>query len=97
MGIILSSQQLHEVEKVADTVLLIKQGNCLYSSNDQAEKITSNAVEFETTADRDSIIGLFDSGTIELQFNGGFYTIISTDLSVQEIVGKMISAKLPIT
>ncbi len=97
MGIILSSQQLHEVEKVADTVLLIKQGNCLYSSNDQAEKITSNAVEFETTADRDRIIGLFDAGTIELQFNGGFYTIISKDLSVQDIVGKMISAKLPIT
>lgn len=97
MGIILSSQQLHEVEKVADTVLLIKQGNCLYSSNDQAEKITSNAVEFETTADRDSIIGLFDTGTIELQFNGGFYTIISTALSVQDIVSKMISAKLPIT
>jgi ABC-2 type transport system ATP-binding protein len=97
MGIILSSQQLHEVEKVADTVLLIKQGNCLYSSNDQAEKITSNAVEFETTAERDSIIELFDAGAIELQFNGGFYTIISTDLSVQDIVGKMINAKLPIT
>jgi ABC-2 type transport system ATP-binding protein len=29
MGVILSSQQLHEVEKIADTVLFIKDGNCL--------------------------------------------------------------------
>ena len=97
MGIILSSQQLHEVEKVADTVIFIKQGNCLYSSNDKEEKITSNAVEFETAADRDSIINLFGEGNIELQFNGGFYTIISTVLSAQEIIGKMIDAKIPVT
>lgn len=97
MGIILSSQQLHEVEKVADTVIFIKQGNCLYSSNDKEEKITSNAVEFETTAGRDSIINLFGEGNIELQFNGGFYTIISSALSAQEIIGKMIDAKISVT
>jgi len=97
MGIILSSQQLHEVEKVADTVIFIKQGNCLYSSNDKEEKITSNAVEFETTANRDDIIALFGEDNIELQFNGGFYTIVSAALSAQEIIGKMIAAKIPVT
>ncbi|GAB2835609.1 ABC transporter ATP-binding protein [Ferruginibacter profundus] len=97
MGIILSSQQLHEVEKVADTVIFIKQGNCLYSSNDRAEKITSNAVEFETAAGRESIVDLFGEGTIELQFNGGFYTIISTALTAQEIIGRMITANIPVT
>jgi len=97
MGIILSSQQLHEVEKVADTVIFIKQGNCLYSSNDRDEKIVSNAVEFETAAGRESIIELFGEQNIELQFNGGFYTIISSALSAQEIIGKMIAAKISIT
>jgi ABC-2 type transport system ATP-binding protein len=97
MGIILSSQQLHEVEKVADTVIFIKQGNCLYSSNDKAEKITSTAVEFETTADRDNIIHLFGQENIELQFNGGFYTIISTSLSAQQIIGTLVEAKIPVT
>ncbi len=97
MGIILSSQQLHEVEKVADTVIFIKQGNCLYSSNDRDEKITSNAVEFETTADRDRIISLFNKGEVELQYNGGFYTIVSAALPVQDIIGKMIQAQLPVT
>ena len=97
MGIILSSQQLHEVEKVADDVIFIKQGNCIYKSNDTEGKITSIAVEFETNADRESIIGLFGEGNIELQFNGGFYTIISAQLSSQEIIGKMIDAKIAIT
>lgn len=97
MGIILSSQQLHEVEKVADTVIFIKNGNCLYSSNDRAEKITSNAVEFETTADRDRIIQLFGENKIELQFNGGFYTIVSSTLTAQQVLALMVEAKLPLT
>ncbi len=97
MGVILSSQQLHEVEKVADTVIFIKQGNCLYSSNDKAEKITSNAVEFETTASRENIMALFGNGVLELQFNGGFYTIVSQQFSAQLIIGKMIAAGLPVT
>lgn len=97
MGIILSSQQLHEVEKVADEVIFIKQGNCLYKTNNTEGKVTSNAVEFETKADRESIINLFGEGNIELQFNGGFYTIISDQLSAQEIIGKMIDAKIAVT
>jgi ABC-2 type transport system ATP-binding protein len=97
MGIILSSQQLHEVEKVADTVIFIKQGNCLYSSNDKAEKITSNAIEFETTASRESIIALFGDGNVELQFNGGFYTITSGALSPQEIISTILAANIAVT
>lgn len=97
MGIILSSQQLHEVEKVADSVIFIKQGNCIYKSSDDEGKVTSNAVEFETKADRESIISLFAEGNIELQFNGGFYTIISAGLSSQQIIAKMIDAKITIT
>ena len=97
MGIILSSQQLHEVEKVADEVIFIKQGNCLFKSNDSAGKITSNAVEFETAAERESIVSLFGTGNIELQFNGGFYTIISAELSSQQIIARLIDAGIPVT
>jgi ABC-2 type transport system ATP-binding protein len=97
MGIILSSQQLHEVEKVADTVIFIKNGNCLYSSNDKEEKITSTAVEFETTADRGAILKIFGTENIELQFNGGFYTIVAAALQAQQIIAKMVEAKLPLT
>lgn len=97
MGIILSSQQLHEVEKVADSVIFIKQGNCLYKSDDAEGKITSNAVEFETEANRDDIIKLFAEGDIELQFNGGFYTIISSSLSAQQLISTLVGARIPLT
>ena len=97
MGIILSSQQLHEVEKVADTVLFIKQGQCIYSSNDKATQITSTAIEFETIASREKIMDIFTADTLELQYNGGFYTIISTTLTSQNIIHKMILAGLPLT
>lgn len=92
MGIILSSQQLHEVEKVADTVLFIKQGSCLYSSNENKKEITSAAVEFETTVEREMIINIFKEKNIELQFNGGFYTIISDELTAQQIIRQLIEA-----
>lgn len=97
MGIILSSQQLHEVEKVADTVIFIKNGNCLYSSNDKEEKITSTAVEFETAADRETVLQIFGDENIELQFNGGFYTITTAAFNAQQILGKMVQQNLPLT
>ncbi len=97
MGIVLSSQQLHEVEKVADTVIFIKDGNCLYSSADKAEKITSTAIEFETMLDRESIHRLFAAGSVSLQYNGGFYTIESTGLSAAEILATLVNAKVPLT
>ncbi len=97
MGIVLSSQQLHEVEKVADTVIFIKNGNCLYSSTDKEEKITSTAIEFETTLDRESIHRLFAEGSVSLQYNGGFYTIESTGLSAAELLTTLVNAKVPLT
>ena len=97
MGIVLSSQQLHEVEKVADTVIFIKDGNCLYSSTDKEEKITSTAIEFETTMDRESILGFFDKGAVSLQYNGGFYTIESTVLNAGQILTILVNAPVPLT
>ncbi len=97
MGIILSSQQLHEVEKVADQVIFIKQGNCIYNSTNSTEKMASHAVEFETTASRESIIALFGKAEVELQFNGGFYTIVSGSLSAQQIINTMVTSQTPIT
>ena len=96
MGIILSSQQLHEVEKVADTVIFIKQGTCLYSSSNK-EAITSNAVEFETAAERDVVLQVLGSDKAELQYNGGFYTAVSASYSPQEMITLLIQAGIPVT
>ncbi|HPH91122.1 MAG TPA: ABC transporter ATP-binding protein [Ferruginibacter sp.] len=97
MGIILSSQQLHEVEKVADTVIFIKQGNCVYSSNDREKTITSNAVEFETTAERDMVQQLLGRDKAGIQYNGGFYTAVSSAYTAQEMIAILVQAGIPLT
>ena len=97
MGIILSSQQLHEVEKVADTVLFIKQGQCMYSSSDATLEVKSTAVEFETKVTREEITTVFANDKIVLHFNGGFYTIIAEHLSADEVMRKLVNSQISIS
>jgi len=96
MGILLSSQQLHEVEKIADTVLLIKNGSCLFRTGEQEKTATAFVIELETTANRENLLSVLN-GNGDLQFNGGFYTITSKDLQAQEILSKLVTGKIPIT
>lgn len=97
MGIILSSQQLHEVEKVADTVLFIKQGNCLFRTGDTNTTVTGYVIEIETIANREQLVQLFSDADIQIQYNGGFYTITSVTYKPADIIGKLVSNKVPIT
>jgi ABC-2 type transport system ATP-binding protein len=97
MGIILSSQQLHEVEKVADTVIFIKQGACMYSSSDEKIIAATTAIEFETTASREQILNVFAQVNIELHFNGGFYTIIAKEASVDTVVKTLVNSEMAIS
>jgi ABC-2 type transport system ATP-binding protein len=97
MGIILSSQQLHEVEKVADTVIFIKQGACMYSSSDEKIIAATTAIEFETTASREQILNVFAQVNIELHYNGGFYTIIAKEASVDTVVKTLVNSEMAIS
>lgn len=75
LGVILSSQQLHEVEKVADKVLLIKDGNCFWNNDLMTESdIGELVVELETTTDRTHLAAILPS-SIAIAFNGNFYTL----------------------
>jgi ABC-2 type transport system ATP-binding protein len=96
MGVILSSQQLHEVEKIADTVLFIKKGKCLFRTGDDNAKETSNVLEVETTATRENIIQILGD-EVQVQFNGGFYTITSATQNSNEIISKLISSGVNIS
>lgn len=96
MGILLSSQQLHEVEKIADTVLLIKKGACLFRTGEQEKTATAFVIELETTANRNQLLNVL-AGQGELQFNGGFYTINSATLPAQEILTKLVTAGISIS
>jgi ABC-2 type transport system ATP-binding protein len=90
MGVILSSQQLHEVEKVAGKVIFIRQGECIFKTDEKQQEKISYALEIETTASREKIIEILNDDTIQIHFNGGFYTIVSPQQSAQEIIGRLV-------
>jgi len=96
MGILLSSQQLHEVEKIADTVLLIKNGSCLFRTGELEKTATAFVVELETTANRTAVMNALNGQGV-LQYNGGFYTITSSALRAQDILTKLVNGNIPIT
>jgi ABC-2 type transport system ATP-binding protein len=97
MGVVLSSQQLHEVEKIADNVLFIKQGSCVFQTKEKKETINSHVLELETTADRDEIFSILGEENVSIQFNGGFYTVTSTQYSVKEMLEKLVSGRVSMT
>lgn len=97
MGVLLSSQQLHEVEKVADTVLFIKQGSCIFRTREDAQGTEGYAFEIETTTGREQLAQLLGGEAVQVHFNGGFYTITSAQRTVQEMISDLISNHVPVT
>lgn len=98
MGIVLSSQQLHEVEKVADTVLMIKNGTCINHHTTEADyKPERTIIEIETTASREDIANALSTIEADIHFNGGFYTISAAAADAQQLIGLLITNQLPVT
>lgn len=95
LGIILSSQQLHEVEKVADTVLLIKQGHCIFRTKDAAENSNAYVIEVESSSERETI-AIAAGFNVQVQYNGGFYTLISEKDNAQQLLQKLVEANIDI-
>ena len=97
LGIILSSQQLHEVEKVADTVLFIKQGKCLFRTGETNVDQSAAVIELETTIARELLVEAFQTSKVHVQFNGGFYTLSSPEINAQELIQLVLSKNIPVT
>jgi ABC-2 type transport system ATP-binding protein len=97
MGVVLSSQQLHEVEKIADNVMFIKQGACIFQTQEKRETTSNYILELETQTGRDDILRILGDDKVSIQFNGGFYTITSASHSVQEMLNRLVSNQVNIT
>jgi ABC-2 type transport system ATP-binding protein len=97
MGILLSSQQLHEVEKIADTVLLIKQGQCLFRTGNDEEQARGFVLELETPSTREEILQALNEFTVQVHFNGGFYTLMNENVPVDELLKALLAAKIQLS
>ena len=73
IALILSSQQLFEVEKVSDKVIFLKNGQ--YRENlDTVPQEAPLIIELDVTNPREELLGVLQSLNLEkLQYNGGIY------------------------
>ncbi|WP_284652199.1 ABC transporter ATP-binding protein [Flavobacterium terrisoli] len=101
LGIVLSSQQLYEVEKTSDQVIFLKNGvqknlhqDKSVAKVDNVETVTHLVIEFESSWAQNELGDLFAKhGMISIQFNGGTYIITFPDhVSVHDFL-KIISDK----
>jgi len=105
MAVVLSSQQLYEVEKVSDRVLFLKNGQPIWQENTAynqeqagAEEVQNLIVEFDTDASREQIQGAFATLSIEkMTYNGGTYiAYFNTGVSMPQVLAAMGAAGISV-
>lgn len=74
IALILSSQQLYEVEKVSDKVIFLKNGQYKDNSVKEVAEESQLIIEIDTNESRDRLLEIFKDFKLEkLNFNGGVY------------------------
>lgn len=94
IGIVLSSQQLFEVEKIADSVLFLSNGRPTFLNEIASEQESvKTVIELEVSCSREELIAAFHEVTIlELTFNGGVYMItIEGENKMRAIMSALIT------
>lgn len=102
IGVVLSSQQLYEVEKTSDQVIFLKNGiqKNLHENTGNTETVagTSLVVEFESEMTQSRLSELLQkNGLVSLQFNGGTYiaTFVG-DMTINGFLKAVIDNDIPI-
>jgi len=100
LGIVLSSQQLYEVEKTSDQVVFLKNGIQKNLHDTTGSVITDEekhfVAEFESSLNQGQLIDALQSlGLLSLQYNGGTYIAtfagnVTANSFLQEIINKDI-------
>lgn len=100
-GVVLSSQQLYEVEKVSDKIIFLDKGKLVNDSSIQPEIENEKylILEVDSSAEREQLqIQLQAAGLEKLHFNGGNYVLyFSQDKTIQDVLGVMSRENIPIT
>ena len=76
IALILSSQQLYEVEKVSDNILFLKNGRQNFNNEEASQNEGQLIIEIECNAQRSELEAAFSKLNLtELTFNGGAYIV----------------------
>lgn len=94
-GLVLSSQQLYEVEKISDLVIFLRKGAPQYQEKQHAVQTEQGAViyEIESEVARDIVLATFENaGLDKISYNGGVYILHfkpgTRNKDVYEAIGK---------
>lgn len=104
IGIVLSSQQLYEVEKTSDQVIFLKNGsqknlhNDVASTNDDQVVENNLVIEFESSWAQDKLGEIFQQlQLVSIQFNGGTYiATFPGTVSVNDFLKTLIKNEVPV-
>ncbi|HMI08732.1 MAG TPA: ABC transporter ATP-binding protein [Flavobacterium sp.] len=104
IGIVLSSQQLYEVEKTSDQVIFLKNGlqKNLHNEvvNEGGQQVVENnlVIEFESDWTQSQLGDLFERyGMVSLQFNGGtFIVTLPESVSPYDFMRIVVENKIPL-
>lgn len=103
IGIVLSSQQLYEVEKTSDQVIFLKHGK---QKNLHEKSVSENEIpienyliiEFESVWSQSQLGETFGKlDLVSLQFNGGTYIVsFKESVTVYDFMNLLVSEKIPV-
>lgn len=98
IALILSSQQLYEVEKVSDKVIFLKNGQYKDNSELSTSDSTGLIIEIDSPESRDNLLKVFNELALDkLTFNGGVYVAhFSNDTSFSSVIFALGIAKVEI-
>lgn len=98
IGIILSSQQLFEVEKIANHVLFLKQGKpTLLNSFNLEDKNNYLYLELDLECSKGKLIEVLQPfNVISLEYNGGVFNLQIKDEKLQNIVIELFNHQIEI-
>ena len=69
----------------------------MFQTKEKTDTAKSYILELETVTNRDDLVRVLGDKDINIQFNGGFYTITSASSSAQEMLNKLVNSKVSIT
>lgn len=99
IALILSSQQLYEVEKISDKVIFLKNGK--YNESVQTAETEKQVliIEIDTDVSRERLLEVFSSFALDrLTFNGGIYTAyFDSSTKFSEVIISLGTADIRLT
>lgn len=99
LAIVLSSQQLYEVEKISDEVIFLKDGVPKSFNESKAAGAVADEIVFELEAevDREAILNALSSFNVEsIEYNGGTYLISLSGTAGAALLSALAMHKIPV-